>query len=308
MSFTNQSTKQILNSTIADVATNATAISNLSSSKQDVIDSSTDLTVQNLQASSLSYDDSGSYKNVKTEIDSLNSKLNSTTSILTSSLESPDQEYNLDTLLERVITNKIKLETFVDELNGAVGDSNSGVVSLMEQVAANKADVAAEITNRTNAVSSLSDTVTANATQQASDNSARVSDIATINANNTVQYICSGEGASPVFSDGGSIPFDSNFGMPIIKSGSLQAIHYLAKTPDNSLTGGHTMTLTFEVWSSAGVLLTSNDVTFTNNMQKTTLGSAISCPDECNIVVKYKSSVGSWHADTRFRLALMVLH
>lgn len=307
MSFTNQSTKQILNSTIADVATNATAISNLSSSKQDVIDSSTDLTVQNLQASSLSYDDSGSYKNVKTEIDSLTAKLNSTTSILTSSLESPDQEYNLDTLLERVITNKIKLETFVDELNGAVGDSNSGVVSLMEQVAANKASIAAEITNRGNAVSSLSDTVTANYNTQQSDNTARADAIALINSTNTHQYIVSAEGGTPVFSDG-VVPYEANFGLCVIKSGSLQAIHYLAKTPDNSLTAGHSMTLTFEVWSNAGVLLTSNDVAFTNNFQKTTLGSAINLPDECNIVVKYKSSVGTYHADSRFRLALMVLH
>ena len=91
MSFTNQSTKQILNATIADVATNQTDISNLQSSKQDNIISSTDLTMNDLTVNSIQYDDTGGgvYKNVKTQIDEINDKLNSTTSILTSSIESP---------------------------------------------------------------------------------------------------------------------------------------------------------------------------------------------------------------------------
>jgi hypothetical protein len=74
MSFTNQSTKQALNAAIADIATNVTDISNLDGSKQDNIISSTDLTMNDLQAASVSYDDTGggSYKNVKTEIDALN--------------------------------------------------------------------------------------------------------------------------------------------------------------------------------------------------------------------------------------------
>jgi hypothetical protein len=265
------------------------------------------LTLHDIQASSLSYDESGVYKNVKTEIDALNSKLSSTTSILTSSLESPDQAYNLDTLLERVITNKIKLETFVDELNGAVGDSNNGVVSLMEHVAANKANIAAEIVNRGSAFDTLSATVTSNASLQASDNSDRAADIALINSTNTHQYIISGEGGVPVFGD--LIPYESpNFGLPILKAGNMQSIHYLAKTPDNSLSGSHTMTLTFEVWSSAGVLVSSNDVTFTNNFQKHTFSSSVALPAESNMVIKYKSSVGTWHTDSRFRLALQCLH
>jgi peptidoglycan hydrolase CwlO-like protein len=99
---------------------------------------------------------------VKSEIDALNSKLNSTISILTSSIESTDQEYDLDELLERVVTNKVKLETFVNELDGAVGDGNSGVVSLMEQVAQNKADGAAEVSARGTAVSNLASTVSTN--------------------------------------------------------------------------------------------------------------------------------------------------
>ena len=120
MSFSNPSIKNLLTSAINDVATNVTDITNLGTSKQDNVISTTDITMNDLQAASVSYIESGStYKNVKTEIDALNDKLNSTTSILTSSIESADQEYNLDTLLEHVITNKVKLETFVDELNGA---------------------------------------------------------------------------------------------------------------------------------------------------------------------------------------------
>ena len=163
MRFTNLSTKQVLNTTIANLATTDTNVTYLQASKQDNIIATTDLTMKDLLASSLSYDESGVYKNVKTEIDALNSKLSST-----SSLESADQQYNLDTLLERILTNKIKLETFVDELNGAVGDSNSGVISLLEQVAANKANSAAEIVNRGSAFDTLTATVTSNASLEAS--------------------------------------------------------------------------------------------------------------------------------------------
>lgn len=100
MSFSNPSTRNLLNSNISNVATAQTDITNLGTSKQDNVVISTDLTMGNLLAANLSYDDTGSqsYKNVKTEIDALNDKLDSTTSILTSLIESVDQEYNLDTL------------------------------------------------------------------------------------------------------------------------------------------------------------------------------------------------------------------
>jgi hypothetical protein len=307
MSFTNQSTKQVLNSTIANLATTDTNVSNLQASKQDNVIATTDLTMKDLKASSLSYDNAGVYKNVKTEIDALNSKLSSTTSILTSSLESSDQQYNLDTLLERILTNKIKLETFVDQLNGSLSDDNSSVTSLMEQVASNKANIAAEIVSRGSAIDTLSATVASNASLQSSDNSASVAAIALINSTNSHQYIISGEGGVPVFGD--LVPYESpNFGLPILKAGNMQSIHYLAKTPDNSLSGSHTMTLTFEVWSSAGVLVSSNDVTFTNNFQKHTFSSSVALPAESNMVIKYKSSVGTWHTDSRYRLALQCLH
>jgi hypothetical protein len=307
MSFTNQSTKQVLNSTIANLAVTDTNVTNLQATKQDNIIASTDLIMGSLSASSLAYDDSGSFKDVKSEIDSLNSKLSSTTSILTSSLESPDQAYNLDTLLERVITNKIKLETFVDELNGAVGDSNNGVVSLMEQVAANKANIAAEIVNRGSAFDTLSSTVTSNASLQASDNSDRAADIALINSTNTHQYIVDGEGSQPMFSCGMS-PMEDNFGVPVIKAGALQQLHFLSKSPDNSITASHTMTVDVEVWSLAGVKLSTNSVTFSGNAMVHTFASSVALPAHSNIVVKYKSNTLTWHTDSRFRLSLMVLH
>lgn len=306
MSFTNQSTKQVLNSTIANLATTDTNVTNLQNTKQDNIIASTNLIMGSLSASSLAYDDSGSFKDVKSEIDSLNSKLSSTTSILTSSLESADQQYNLDTLLERVITNKIKLETFVDELNSAVGDSNSGVVSLMEQVAANKANIAAEIVNRGSAFDTLTATVASNASLQSSDNSARVAAIALINSTNTHQYVIDGEGSQPMFSSGMS-PMEDNFGIPVIKAGALQQIHFLSKAPDNSITGAHTMTLDVEVWSLVGAKLSTNSVTFSGNASVHTFSSSVALPAHSNIVVKYKSNTQTYHTDSRFRLALQIL-
>ena len=95
-------------------------------------------------AKALTYMAGPSPVDVQTKMEQLEGKLLSTESILTSSLESAGQEYKLDELLQRVVVNKVKLETFVDELNGAVGDGNNGVVSLMEQVAANKGDLASE--------------------------------------------------------------------------------------------------------------------------------------------------------------------
>jgi hypothetical protein len=308
MSFSNTSLRAQIRSNDVDIAALQTSATNLGDDKQDNIVISTDLTMGDMLAANLSYDDTGSqsYKNVKTEIDSLNSKLNSTTSILTSSIESADQEYNLDTLLERVVTNKVKLETFVNELDGAVGDGNSGVVSLMEQVAQNKADGAAEVVARGTAVTNLTSTVTANASLQISDNAARETAIALINSTNTHQYIVDGEGTEPAFTTGSS-PMDDNFGIPVLKAGSLQQIHYLAKTPDASLTSGHTMTIDVEVWNAAGSKISTSSIPFVDKMMVHTFGTAVTLPEQSNIVLKYKSKVGTYHDDSRFRLALQVL-
>ena len=263
----------------------------------------------NLLATNLSYDDTGSqsYKNVKTELDNLNSKLNSTTSILTSSIESANQEYNLDDLLARVVTNKVKLETFVNELDGAVGDGNSGVVDLMEQVAQNKADNAAEVSARGTAVTTLTTTVSSNLSLQISDNSARKAAIALINSTNTHQYLVEGEGTEPAFSVGGSVSMDDNFGFPVMKAGLLQQIHFLAKTPDNSLTAGHTMTIDVEVWNSTRTKISTYYIPFVNKFMVYTFSSAVTLPAQSNIVLKYKSKTGTYDVDSRFRLALQVL-
>lgn len=176
----------------------------------------------------------------------------------------------------------------------------------MEQVAQNKADVAAEIVNRENAVSALTTTVTNNASLQASDNTARADAIALINSTNTHYYIVDGEASQPVFTCG-SVPMQDNFGVPVIKAGELQQIHYLAVTPDASLTGAHTMTLDIEVWNLAGTKVSTNAVTFTNNVTVHTFATAVTLPASCNIVVQYKSNVNSYHADSRFRLSLQCL-
>jgi hypothetical protein len=240
------------------------------------------------------------------EISALQGILNSTTAVLTSSIESPNQEYYLNDLFSRVVTNKTKLETFVNQLDGAVGDGNSGVVSLMEQVAQNKADGQAEVIARGDAVTTLTSTLTTASSLQSSDNAARVSAIALINSTNTHQYIVDGEGSEPIFSSGSS-PYDDGFGLPVLKAGLLQQIHYLAKAPDASLSSGHVMTLDIDVWNSTGVKVTSVSVPFTNKMMVHTFATAVVLPAQSNIVVKYNSSSGAWHEDTRFRLALQVL-
>jgi hypothetical protein len=240
------------------------------------------------------------------DITAIQNILNSTSSILTSSLESPDQQYNLDELLTKAVSNKVKLETFVHELDGAIGDGNTGVVSLMQQVSQNIVDGAAEVTARGAAVSSLTSTVSGVSSLQISDNAARVSAIELINSTNTVQYLIEGEGSEPSFCCGLSY-FDDNFGIPVLKAGLLQQIHYLAKSPDSSLTAGHTMTLDIEVWNAVGTKISTETVAFVNKTMVHTFGSAISLPAYSNIVVKYNSSSGVYIEDTRYRLALQVL-
>jgi hypothetical protein len=308
MVFSNTSLRSQIRANDVDIAALQTSATNLGDDKQDNVVIGTDLTMGDLLAANLNYDDTGSqsYKNVKTELDALNSKLNSTASILTSSIESTDQEYNLDELLERVVTSKVKLETFVNELNGAVGDADNGVVSLMEQVAQNAADGAAEVSARGTAITTLTSTVTGVSSLQISDNAARETAIALINSTNTHQYLVEAEGTEPSFSCGSS-PMDDNFGIPVLKAGLLQQIHYLAKTPDASLTSGHTMTIDVEVYNSAGTKISTSSIAFVDKMMVYTFGTAVTLPAQSNIVLKYKSKIGTYHDDTRFRLALQVL-
>lgn len=416
----------------------------------------------------LEYDDNGSYLDVKAQIDALNAKLSSTASILTSSIESADQEYDLNTLLERVITNKVKLETFVQQLDGAVGDTNVGVVSLMEQVSQNVADLVAETTARISAInneataranadttlnarvlavetlqasdntsivnalttetasriagdallqsaldtqvstydarvvsvdsslSSLTSSVTAEAATRASadallntrvgnletqqgldvntvtsnlsaevtartdadaviqsaldahiatydarvtavdtslaniDLSGAVADantytdtqvgivttsIATEQASSQTKYntiastrheyhIVEGEGDEPVFTCG-NLPMMDDFGLPMVKASQLDKVGFIAITPDASITNGHTMTLQFDVWSSAGTLLSSTPISFVGRRSIMSV-TTIALPVGCNVVVKYTGKTGVYHVDSRFRLSLQV--
>jgi hypothetical protein len=86
-------------------------------------------------------DANNAFVDVETAITGLQEKLNSTVAVFTDSASSTD--YTLNQLFDTVVSNKGKFATFVDKLNGAVGDVDSGVVSLMEQVSANKGDIAA---------------------------------------------------------------------------------------------------------------------------------------------------------------------
>ena len=313
----------------SSISSNATNLS----SKQDAITATTDITLQNLTAKGtvalkdsgdvttvsivpstgklkaklIEYEDGGSYTDVKTKIDTMNDKLTSATTILTSSVDS--QDYDLETLLNQVVTNKVKLSTFVDELNNAVGDTDSGVISLMEQVAQNKADIATESsarataitteqTARASAVSGLQTQVTDLDTDLTSTKTTIASSF-----HNTI--IVEGESMNPVFSCG-SVPFEVDFGIPFCKASELEKICYVALTPDGSITGSHSMTLNFKIYSNTGSLLTTNAITFTNRRQLETLGTPISLPEGSNVVVEYASKVGSWHPDSRFRLSLLV--
>jgi hypothetical protein len=248
----------------------------------------------------------------RTKIDALKSKLDSTTSILTSSIETADQEYDLEELLTRVLVNKTKfvnktkLEAFVNSLNDAVGDADNTTVSTLEQIYQNIADISAEVTNRTTAITNLTSVVTTNASLQISDNAAREAAIALINSTNTHQYIVEGEGTEPGFTCGLSY-MDANFGIPVLKAGLLQQIHYLAKSPDSSLTSGHSMTIDVEVYNSSRTKISTTSIAFVDKFMVHTFSTAITLPTKSNIVLKYKSKIGTYHDETHFRLALQIL-
>lgn len=210
----------------------------------------------------------------RTKIDALKSKLDSTTSILTSSIETADQEYDLEELLTRVLVNKTKLEAFVNSLNDAVGDADNTTVSTLEQISQNVADISAEVTNRTTAITNLTSVVTTNVSLQISDNAAREAAIALINSTNTHQYIVEGEGTEPGFTCGLSY-MDANFGIPVLKAGLLQQIHYLEKSPDSSLTSGHSMTIDVEVYNSSGTKISTTSIAFVDKFMVHTFSTLL---------------------------------
>ena len=115
----------------------------------------------------------------------------------------------------------------------------------------------------------------------------------------------SGEGSEPVFSCD-AIPFDDNFGLPIIDVCFLKRIHYLAKSPHTPLTDSHIMILDVDVWNLEGEKISTNSVVFTNNVTVHTFSDPIVLPAHSNVVVKYRTKIGTFDEYSRFRLALHV--
>lgn len=103
----------------------------------------------------------------------VNAKLESSAAILSQG----GVDYTLDALLSTVVENKSKLTTFTNSLNGAVGDANTGVISLLEQVAQNKADVVTANARVAAAESLQASNHAAQAAAIAAEESARVADL-----------------------------------------------------------------------------------------------------------------------------------
>ena len=220
----------------SDIVSNEEAIAGLSTSldeKEDSIDSATILTLDTVNAANdliasrkvqaplfnivddlgvsqgtISYDgtkstvDASEYhylnssnvkRNLGADIEEIQNKLNGIAEIVVD-----DNTYDLPDLLDQVRVNKSKFDTFKDQLNDAVGDDDSGVINLMEQVSQNKADIsvvvsnlAAEVTNRgaenstlssslTATINAVSSTVAANATSNAAARAIIVSSVTTL--------------------------------------------------------------------------------------------------------------------------------
>ena len=122
--------------------------------------------------------------NLNTSLVGVEAKLNGTASILSEG----GVDYSLDSLLTHVVENKSKLSVFTSTLNGAVGDADAGVITLMEQVAQNKADVSG-VTSRIASEEALQASNHASQAQAISDEStARVSAIAGAKASTDAQF------------------------------------------------------------------------------------------------------------------------
>jgi hypothetical protein len=121
---------------------------------------------------------------LNTSLVGVEAKLNGSASILSEG----GVDYSLDSLLTHVVENKAKLSVFTSTLNGAVGDADAGVITLMEQVAQNKADVSGA-TSRIASEEALQASNHLLHTQAIADEStARVSAIADAKASTDAQF------------------------------------------------------------------------------------------------------------------------
>jgi hypothetical protein len=98
-----------------------------------------------VSAESLSYKDGAETVDVKTKVNQMSSSIQTLDDKLTGTITILSEDggsYKLDEMLDIIVANKVKLDTFVQlAVDGATGDNDVGSVSLIETVAQNKADV-----------------------------------------------------------------------------------------------------------------------------------------------------------------------
>ena len=103
-----------------------------------------------ISGQSLSYKDGADTVDVKTKVNQMSSSIQTLDDKLTGTITILSEDggsYKLDEMLDIIVANKVKLDTFVQlAVDGATGDSDVGSVSLIEAVAQNKADVFTNVT------------------------------------------------------------------------------------------------------------------------------------------------------------------
>jgi hypothetical protein len=134
-----------------------------------------------------------------------------------------------------------------------------------------------------------------------SDVAAMSTTVSSLSAALRMIYLMEGEGVAPIFSCSG-IPFDAEFGIPMVQGGTIYKLQYICSTGSPLTT--QSMTLTVEVWTGS-TLTSTADFVFTGNVDSN--GSTIAVTEGDSVVVKYASSFGTFPTDARFRLAMVVV-
>ena len=120
---------------------------------------------------------------------------------------------------------------------------------------------------------------------------------------NRDMYVIEGEGNEPVFSCG-TIPFASDFGIPIMNASELEKISFICLTPDKSINGSHIMTLQLEVYSPSNQRILTTPISFTGRKHLHIPTTPYALPAGSNVVIRYASKTGLYHPDSRFRMTL----
>ena len=107
-----------------------------------------------ISGQSLSYRDGSEIVDVKTKINQMTGNIQTLDDKLTGTITILSEDggsYKLDEMLDIIVANKVKLDTFVQlAIDGSTGDTDPGSVSLIEAVAQNKADIFTTTTAVTN--------------------------------------------------------------------------------------------------------------------------------------------------------------